>query len=126
MTNKRYKIKIILNIYDLHQCNGCLRCFGFGLFHCGVQLKYDQNIKRHSKEYSYLGNRFTESTGVFHCEPMNCYGAKYRTSLTLGNILISNRELSLILDRLRARYLAKDYDILTKCVDPRCILFHNK
>eukprot|EP00483_Globobulimina_turgida_P003701 UN03707 len=38
----------------------------------------------------------------------------------MGTIQLSNRELSVILDKLRALYLAKDYDILTKNCNHFC------
>ena len=114
MGANRYHVTVLLNVYDLHECNGCLYYIGFGLYHCGVQLKYDQHLKRHSKEYSYLGNTLTESTGIFHTRPKHTFGAKYRLTLNMGTVQISNNELSLILDRLRSKYLAKDYDILAQ------------
>ena len=120
--NKLYTVRVFVSVYDLHPCNGCLWYFGFGLFHCGVQLKYEHH-NRHSIEYSYLGNVLTHSTGVFHCEPKSVECAKYRTSLEIATIQISNRELSLILDKLRSLYLAKDYDILAKF---RLVLCHSE
>eukprot|EP01084_Bolivina_argentea_P207494 354006_1 len=117
---KQHTVSVLLNVYDLHPCNGCCWYFGFGLYHCGVQLKYDDNLNRLSKEYSYLGNALTESTGVFHCQPKHTFGAKFRTTLPMGTIEISARELSIILDKLRSQYLAKDYDILTKNCNHFC------
>ena len=125
MGTTRYDVRVLLNVYDLHECNGCLYYIGFGLYHCGVQLKYDNTSHRHSKEYSYLGNQLTESTGIFHTNPKHTFGAKFRCTVNMGQIQISNNQLSLILDKLRSKYLAKDYDILTQFRFPLISHLHN-
>lgn len=128
MSCKRLQVTVVLNVYDLHEYNGCLYYVGMGVYHCGVELQYDSTTIRQTKEYSYLGNPLTESTGVFNTHPRSTFGAKYRMSMDMGTVYISNQELALILDGLKIEYLAKDYNILTKYgvyTEMVCIMTHS-
>lgn len=73
--NRRTKpVQVLINVYDLHKSNRWLHCIGLGIYHTAVELK-GKHIG--SKEYSFGGDFYSESTGVFSNKPRHVKGAKY-------------------------------------------------
>jgi len=106
-------MKVVVNVYDLHNANDFIWYFGMGVFHSGVEIE--------GKEYSFGGHDFSY-TGVFDITPRTAPGAKFREAHHLGEIDISPRELQRIIDDLSDEFPGNSYHPLTR----NCNTFANE
>ena len=92
--------RVILNVYDLHEMNDQLHTLGLGLYHSGVQVG--------GLEWTFAGG-----AGIFSDDPKGA-PAKYRESFDMGEFAGSSRDMDIILDDLRQKFVANSYNLLTQ------------
>ncbi|XP_047308179.1 deSI-like protein At4g17486 [Impatiens glandulifera] len=97
--------RILLNVYDLTPMNQYAVCFGFGIFHSGIEV--------HGKEYGFGAHDFPIS-GVFEVEPRCCPGFSYRCSIPIGCINMSPPEFREFIERVASEYHGDTYHLIYK------------
>lgn len=102
---------VVLHIYDLSKgeaaqgVNAFLRRVGASAFHAGVEV--------FGVEWSYGSTPDDEDgSGIFDCEPTQCGGHYYRESLPMGMTTKTPDEVWVLLESMRSRWLAEEYDLL--------------
>ena len=95
----RHAEPVLLNIYDLHPANDTLVMVGLGSYHSGVVV--------HGTEYT-----FGSSGGVFNHSPGDA-GAPLRSTVQLGSVKLTSREVQSIVARLGSRFPGTAYNLLT-------------
>jgi len=92
--------RVILNVYDLHESNDQLYALGLGLYHSGVQVG--------GLEWTFAGG-----AGIYSDDPRGA-AAKYRESFDMGEFAGSSRDMDIILDDLRRKFVPNSYHLLTQ------------
>jgi hypothetical protein len=96
-----------LNIYDVmapfQLVNDLAKQVGSGAFHAGVEV--------FGQEWSYGWREF--GSGVYSATPMSNDRHKYRESVAMGVTPLSSGELNVLIDKLRIKWVGKDYELLT-------------
>jgi len=86
---------VTLQVYDFLEqgFNGLLRQVGTGGFHCAVQI--------FNKEWSF--RKTWMGTGVYWIHPKTCTGHKFRESVPMGKVAITEEQFFRLLGRLKKR-----------------------
>eukprot|EP00419_Tripos_fusus_P036625 CAMPEP_0172785164 /NCGR_PEP_ID=MMETSP1074-20121228/205304_1 /TAXON_ID=2916 /ORGANISM="Ceratium fusus, Strain PA161109" /LENGTH=652 /DNA_ID=CAMNT_0013622167 /DNA_START=52 /DNA_END=2013 /DNA_ORIENTATION=+ len=105
---------VTLQVYDFLEqgFNGLLRQVGTGGFHCAVEI--------FSKEWSF--RRTLMGTGVYWIHPKTCTAHKFRESVPMGKVVISEEKFLRIMGRLKKEWPGSTYDILRR----NCCAFSNE
>lgn len=94
-------VRVLLNVYDLHENNDLLLPCGLGLFHSGVHIGADEWT-------------FASGGGVFSMEPKNVPNARFRETVDLGVFEGGQRDIDRVLDELRPVFKGEDYHIVNR------------
>jgi len=105
---------VTLQVYDFLEqgFNGLLRQVGTGGFHCAVQI--------FNKEWSF--RKTWMGTGVYWIHPKTCTGHKFRESVPMGKVAITEEQFFRLLGRLKKEWPGSSYDILRR----NCCSFSNE
>jgi len=106
--------KVTLHVYDFLEqgLNGMLRQVGTGGFHCGVEV--------YGKEWSF--RRTLLGTGIYWIPPKSCTAHKYRESVSMGKVNMSEDKFLQLVHRLKKEWPGSGYDILRR----NCCVFSNE
>lgn len=107
--------QVVLHVYDVStessvaQINKYLTAVGTGAFHGGLEV--------YGKEWSYGATQ--SGTGVFSCAPKGCEMHHYRESVQIGQISMSEKEVTAIIEKMKGEWPGSDYDLLRR----NCVIF---
>lgn len=102
--------KVRLNIYDVtsiravSHANKLLKPLGTGAFHAGVEI--------HGVEYSFGYCDPEEGSGIFPADPTGCEDHKFRESIDMGEVNLSEEEVEEILEKMDGDWAGDSYDLL--------------
>ncbi|KAL3907087.1 MAG: hypothetical protein SGILL_009011 [Bacillariaceae sp.] len=114
---------VILNVYDVSNdsrvetVNNTVKNLGYGgIFHAAIQI--------YGREFSYGGtrDRYSKISGVFTAPSKQCPMHHYRESVYLGDCELSLHQINCILEDLRPKWLAREYNLFRK----NCAFFSRK
>jgi len=95
--------KVILNVYEQAQQS----TFSMGIYHTGIEIS--------GVEYSFAGSPEATGTGVMSQQPRATPADnqwKFKESIELGEVNLSNSDFDKILRELQAAFPANQYDLL--------------
>jgi len=104
--HKREPAPVILHVYDMggdevaKRVNEVFRPLGLGAFHGAVEV--------YGREWSF--GQTEEGSGIFSCEPKGCPEHTYRESVSMGETMLSRREVRDLLKSLE--WPGLEYDLL--------------
>ncbi len=94
--------EIRVNVYDLSPYNDALIAFGLGAFHSGVEVG--------GVEWTY-GQGATSATGVFSHDPRAVPNARFRTSVLVGTVRATRREIESVVESMKPQWPGRGYHI---------------
>ena len=116
---------VYLNVYDLTNVGGTdltgtlaslnrtlMRSWDVGLFHAGVEVA--------GVEYSY--GFCEEGTGVYSCTPKDSPGYHFRTTVEMGNCVLTRTQINQVLSKMVKEYTGPSYSTLSR----NCCTFTNE
>jgi len=113
---------VTLHIYDavgdarVQLVNELLRPVGAGAFHAGVEI-YGQEWSFGCREDGDAG------TGIFSCDPRQSTVHRYREQVRMSSTFLSNAEVLELIDRLKAEWPGRSYDLVSRNCCHFCDVF---
>lgn len=96
-------LPVILNVYKIAE-NTIIDKLGVELYHTAIE--YDNN------EFAFGYMDDPSSSGIYDIKPMSFDDGTYVESLNLGKV--KRKDFFVKLEKIKRKYLAKSYNILTK------------
>ena len=114
---------VLLHVYDLEEVPGAIAAIGLGAYHrCPLPLDAHPNtalmngwcsaVEIGGKEYAY--GACEVGSGVWCGVPKRAEGFKFKKSVAMGYTRLSEADIVLALEDLKARWQGVDYDLLTR------------
>mmetsp|Transcript_5932 Transcript_5932/g.9103 ORF Transcript_5932/g.9103 Transcript_5932/m.9103 type:complete len:227 (-) Transcript_5932:270-950(-) len=103
--NRRSKVPVYLNVYDLAKINEYSYWLSLGVFHSGVEIL--------GREWSFGGHEYS-FTGVFDVPPKKAPAAVFRESLHMGDLDMQPREIESVLDNMKSEYTGNSYNLVSR------------
>ncbi|CAN1174695.1 DeSI-like protein At4g17486 [Linum perenne] len=102
---RRNRVPVYLNVYDLTSVNNYLYWFGLGIFHSGIEV--------HGMEFSFGAHEYP-SSGIFEVEPRSCPGFVFRRAVYLGKTSMSRAEVQSLMEHISTDYHGDCYHLIGK------------